>query len=166
MNSIRLPQSLSANPWGGFLRLHGQDVAQFQRIFDPLVITGPFVFLYPDRILITPLASIPFWWLVAAASIILLPRAGLYASYRHRSLRLLVRRICTSWLSFLGLLLLATYLNKSTASFSHVSTSLWALGGWCWLLSSHVILRKVLRKYRSHGGNSRTIVYWGMPDAA
>ena len=111
MNSIRSPQSLSANPWSGFLRLHGQDVARFQRVVDPLVITGLFVFLDPDRIWMMPIASIPFWWLVAAGSIVLLPRAGLYASYRHRSLRLLLRRISSSWLLFLGLLLLATYLK-------------------------------------------------------
>ena len=166
MNSIRSPQSPSANPWGGFLRLHGQDVARFQRVVDPLVITGLFVFLDPDRIWMTPVASIPFWWLVAAGSVLLLPRAGLYASYRHRSLRLLLRRISSSWLLFLGLLLLATYLNKSTASFSRVATSVWALGGWCWLITSHVLLRKLLRKYRSLGGNSRTIVYWGLPEAA
>ncbi len=159
MNSIRSPQPLGANPWGGFLRLRGQDVSRFQRVVDPLVITGLFVFLDPDRIWMTPVASIPFWWLLAAGSIVLLPRAGLYASYRHRSLRLLLRRISSSWLLFLGLSLLAAYLNKSTASFSRVATSLWALTGWCWLLTSHVILPKVLRKSRSLGGNSRTIVY-------
>lgn len=159
-------QSPSANPLSGFLRLHGQDISRLQRVVDPLAITSLFVFLGLDRIWVTPFASIPFWWLVAAGSIVLLPRSGLYASYRHRSLRLLVRRISSSWLLFLGLLLLATYLNKSTASFSRVSTSLWAVGGWCWLFISHVMLRKLLRKYRSKGGNSRTIVYWGPPEAA
>ena len=84
MNSIRLPQSPRANPSGGFLRLHAQDVARFQRVADPLGITGLFLFLDPDWIWMTPVASIPFWWLVAAGSIVLLPRAGLYISYRNR----------------------------------------------------------------------------------
>ena len=150
----------------GLLRLHGKDIARFQRLLDPLFITGLFIALEPDRVWTTPVASIPFWCLVAVASIVLLPRAGIYASYRHRSLHRLMRRISSSWLLLLGLLLLATYFNKSTASFSRVSTTTWAFSGWVWLISSHVFCRKLLRWHRSCGGNSRTIVYWGMPDAA
>jgi putative colanic acid biosysnthesis UDP-glucose lipid carrier transferase len=166
MNSIKSPQSPHINPWVGFLRLRGQDVALFQRVSDPLVITGLFVFLDPDRIWMTPLASIPFWWLVFAGSIVLLPRAGLYASYRSRSLRLLIRRITSSWLLLLGLMLLATYFNTSTAEFSRIDTTFWAFCGWLWLCFSHVVLRKLLRMHRSQGGNSRTILYWGEPAAA
>jgi putative colanic acid biosysnthesis UDP-glucose lipid carrier transferase len=154
------------NPVGGLPRLHGKDIARFQRLLDPLIITGLFIALEPDRVWSTPVASIPFWCLIAVALIVLLPRSGIYASYRHRSLHRLMRRISSSWLLLLGLLLLATYFNKSTASFSRVSTTTWAFSGWLWLISSHVFCRKLLRWHRSCGGNSRTIVYWGMPDAA
>ena len=167
MSSLAVSQAKTRfNPVGGLLRLHGKDIARFQRLFDPLIITGLFIALEPNRVWSTPVASIPFWCLIAVALIVLLPRAGIYASYRHRSLHRLMRRISSSWLLLLGLLLLATYFNKSTASFSRVATTTWAFSGWLWLISSHVFCRKLLRWYRSHGGNSRTIVYWGIPDAA
>ena len=153
-------------PSSGFLRLHGKDIARFQRLLDPIVITGVFIVLQPNRVWSTPFASIPFWCLVAAASIVLLPRSGIYVSYRHRSLKRLVRKISSSWILILALLLLATYFNKSTATFSRFATSTWAISAWLWLISSHVLCRKLLRWHRSSGGNSRTIVYWGMPDAA
>ncbi|MFO0103894.1 MAG: undecaprenyl-phosphate glucose phosphotransferase, partial [Cyanobium sp.] len=37
---------------------------------------------------------------------------------------------------------------------------------WLLLLLNHVGLRKLLRRHRSHGGNSRTILYWGTAEAA
>jgi len=151
---------------GGLLRLHGQDISRLQRILDPLVITGLFLLFAGGHRWQTPIVSIPFWVLVAIGSIVLLPRAGLYASYRSRSLRLLIRRITSSWLLFLGLMLLAAYFNKSTAAFSRIDTTLWAFCGWLWLVFSHVVLRKLLRMHRSQGGNSRTILYWGEPAAA
>ncbi len=167
MTSLTFPKARRRiNLVGGLLRLHGKDIARLQRLLDPLIITGLFIALEPDRVWTNPVASIPFWCLIAVASIVLLPRAGIYASYRHRSLHRLMRRISSSWLLLLGLLLLATYFNKSTASFSRFSTTTWAFSGWVWLISSHVFSRKFLRWHRSQGGNSRTILYWGMPDAA
>ena len=77
----------------GWLRLHGQDVSRLQRILDPLVITGLFLLFAGDHRWQTLLISIPLWILPAIGSIVLLPRAGLYASYRSRSLRLLIWRI-------------------------------------------------------------------------
>ena len=46
---------------GGFLRLHGQYVARFQRVDDPLVIPGLLIFLDPNRIWITYIATILFF---------------------------------------------------------------------------------------------------------
>ena len=148
------------------MRLHGQDIARLQRLLDPLVLSVLFLVFNSGGRWMGSDALIPFWALVPLASFLILPRAGLYASYRHRSLRLLVRRITTSWLLILSLLLAVAFLTKSSASFSRFHSSLWALSSWFWLLSNHVLLRKWLRWLRSQGGNSRTIVYWGLPDAA
>ena len=152
--------------FSGLLRLHGKDISRLQRICDPLVLTGLFAILQPYLVWSTPFASIPSWCLVALASLVVLPQAGIYASYRHRSLFRLLRKISSAWFLLLGLLLLAAYFNKSTASFSRIATTTWAIFGWFWLVSSHVLLRQLLRFHRSKGGNSRSIVYWGLPNAA
>ena len=157
---------LNRSPWSGLLRLHGQDIARLQRLLDPLVLTLLFVGLDSGGSWLGSEAGFPFWLLVPLAALLMLPRAGLYSSYRHRSLRVLIRRLTASWLLMLGLLLMAAFLSKSSASFSRLDGIIWALSGWLWLLSNHVFLRKWLRWHRSKGGNSRTIVYWGLPDAA
>ena len=95
-----------------------------------------------------------------------LAQSSIYSSYRHRSLIKLLRKISSRWLIILSLLLLATYFNKSTSSFSRIATTTWALSGWMWLITSHILIRKILRYYRTNGGNSRSIVYWGTPKAA
>ena len=114
----------------------------------------------------TTFASLPSWCLVAFAVSIVLAQSSIYSSYRHRSLIKLLRKISSRWLLILSLLLLATYFNKSTSSFSRIATTTWALSGWMWLITSHILIRKILRYYRTNGGNSRSIVYWGTPKAA
>lgn len=148
------------------MRLHGQGIARLQRLLDPLVLTLLFLGFDSGSRWVGIDRWFPFWALLPFASLLVLPDAGLYSSYRHRSLRTLIRRITTSWLLVLSLLLTAAFLSKSLGSFSRLDSSLWAFSGWLWLLSNHVLLRKWLRWHRRRGGNSRTIVYWGLPDAA
>lgn len=152
--------------WGGVLQLHGQDISRLQRLLDPLVLTLLFLQLDPQSRLAASVGWLPPWVVLALSVIVLLPRAGLYTSYRHRSLQLLVRRITTSWLMTLGVLLALAYFSKSSDSFSRLETGIWAISGWLWLVLNHVLLRKLLRWHRSQGGNTRTIVYWGLPEAA
>ena len=91
---------------------------------------------------------------------------GIYASYRSRSLFTLARRVTSSWLLVLTALLLISFATKTTASFSRLDISLWAVASWLLLQINHVGLRKLLRLLRARGGNSRTIMYWGSPRAA
>ena len=150
----------------GFLRMNARDIAQLQRIIDPIIITGLFIALQPPLLWTTPFASIPSWCLVAITTIFVLPLTDIYSSYRHRSLSKLNKEILSAWLLILCILLIAAYFNKNTSSFSRIATTAWGVSGWLWLVSSHVLLRKILRFHRSNGGNSRTIVYWGVPNAA
>lgn len=153
-------------PWRGLLRLHGQDIARLQRLLDPIVLTLLFLWSESSGRIDVIFSWFPFWALVTVAAVIFLPRAGLYSSYRHRNLRVLVRRITTSWLLIFSLLLAAAFLSKSSATLSRIDTSLWAISGWLWLVLNHVLLRKWMRWQRTQGRNSRTIVYWGLPSAA
>ena len=42
---------------------------------------------------------------------------------------------------------------------------MWAVTGWLWLISSHILTRLYLRRIRTNGRNSRTILYWGEPQS-
>ncbi|WP_254994654.1 undecaprenyl-phosphate glucose phosphotransferase [Cyanobium sp. Aljojuca 7D2] len=149
---------------GGGLRLHSADLTRLQRLCDPLVVVALFLLL--QRSALPAALGLPGWLWVALTTVVLLPRAGLYASYRQKSLLLLARRVTSGWLLVITTLLLITFFTKTTATVSRVDTSIWALVSWLVLLANHVGLRKLLRWHRSQGGNQRTIVYWGTPEAA
>jgi putative colanic acid biosynthesis UDP-glucose lipid carrier transferase len=106
------------------------------------------------------------WVWVLTCSLLLLPKSGVYASYRQRSLHTLARRVSTGWLLVLVAFLLITIATKTTATFSRQALILWGLAGWSLLQVNHVGFRKLLRSHRSRGGNSRTVLYWGTADAA
>jgi putative colanic acid biosynthesis UDP-glucose lipid carrier transferase len=150
----------------GKLRLHGSDISRLQRLLDPLVVALLFAVLYgsPDGSQLG--LGLPPWILVAVCTALVLSWSGIYASYRQNSLRTLARRVSTSWLLVLTALLLLSYLTKTTTLFSRLDTTIWALASWLALQLNHLGLRKLLRWHRSHGGNQRTILYWGQPDAA
>ena len=152
--------------WGGLLRLHSQDITRLQRLLDLLVLTLLFLWFNSGSSWVGIDSWFRFWALVPLASLLILPKGGLYSSYRYRSLYILMRRITTSWLLLLSILLTVAFLSKSLGSLSRIDGTLWAISTWLWLFFNHVLLRNWLRWHRSQGGNSRTIVYWGLPDAA
>ena len=152
--------------FAGFLRLHGGDVSRLQRLLDPLVITLLFWAFDGRSFSSVSVGGVPSYFWIALTNMLLLPRAGIYASFRSRSLYTLARRVTSSWLLILTVLLLLTFVTKTTATFSRIDSSLWAFTSWAFLLMNHIGLRKLLRIYRSRGGNSRTILYWGMPEHA
>jgi putative colanic acid biosynthesis UDP-glucose lipid carrier transferase len=152
--------------FAGRLHLHGKDISRLQRLLDPLMVTLLFVlFLGPVAYDHPELRLQPWMW-VLACSTALLSQGGIYRSYRNKSLVLLLRRVSSSWALVLGAVLLLTFVTKTTATFSRVDLGLWALLAWLVLLGNHIGLRKVLRWHRSRGGNSRTVLYWGLPAAA
>jgi putative colanic acid biosynthesis UDP-glucose lipid carrier transferase len=151
---------------GGSLRVHGRDISRLQRLVDPLLITLLFIAI-EDRPFREPAAGVlPSWLWVLGTVVVVLPIGGIYNSFRSTSLFTLLRRVSSAWLLVLGVLLLISYASKTTASFSRLDTSLWALASWLLLLLNHVGLRQLLRYHRSRGGNIRTVLYWGLPAAA
>ena len=148
------------------LKLHARDLARLQRLLDPLLVSLLFI-VFNDRALVFhSWGRLPLCFWLAPIIAFVLAQAGLYASYRSRSLLSLGRQVSFAWLLVLAALLAISYVTKSTATFSRISTSLWAIASWLWLLLNHVGLRQLLRLHRSRGGNSSTIVYWGLPQAA
>ncbi|MFN9610773.1 MAG: undecaprenyl-phosphate glucose phosphotransferase [bacterium] len=149
---------------GGQLRRHGRDLARLQRLLDPLLAAVLFLFFNPDANH-QPLL-LPSWLWVLAFTALILPSTGVYASYRRRSLFALARRVSRAWFLVVTALLLLVFATRTTAQFSRIDTSLWAVSTWLLLLVSHVGLRRFLRWHRERGGNSRNLLYWGTADLA
>lgn len=153
----------------GVLRNHGQDFERLLRLLDPLVAGISFWLLAGDSIsanfadqsrgLIISVRVVLFTALI-------LPPGRLYQSYRQSSLLTLVRRLSVSWCLVLAALLAVAFLLKDSAYLPRQACIAWAAFVWCYLTIVHVGGRTLLRRLRILGGNSRTIVYWGRPDAA
>lgn len=150
----------------GLLRLHSRDITRLQRLLDPLLVSLLFIGFNDRALAFHSWGRLPLCLWLALIVVFALARAGLYASHRSRSLLSLARQVSFAWVLLLAALLVISYATKSTASFSRIDTSLWAVASWLVLLLNHIGLRQRLRLYRSRGGNSRTIVYWGLPQAA
>jgi putative colanic acid biosynthesis UDP-glucose lipid carrier transferase len=155
---------MSASPLGGQLRQHGKDLARLQRILDLLLPAALFKLFNPDATL-QPLL-LPSWVWVIGLTAVILPTAGLYSSFRSRSLVSLARRVTRAWLLVLATLLLVIFVTRTSTAFSRLDSSLWALLSWLSLLVNHVGLRRLLRWHRARGGNTRALLYWGTADNA
>lgn len=157
---------MTRSQMAGRRHLHGSDISRLQRITDPLVVTFLFVLLQGSTAWNFPGLRIQPWIWVFSCTIVLFPLGGVYGSFRNSGLFLLARRVITSWLLVCTGVLGISFFTQTTASFSRWQCSLWTLLALLFLLLSHVGLRQLLRVYRSRGGNTRTILYWGMPHAA
>lgn len=162
------PPRTPALPLGGKLQIHSGDLNRLLRLLDPLLamvlfwllVSGP---MGPDRFarnaVLAPLV-------VGLVTALILPQFKLYQSYRQSSLLTLMRRLTTGWLLVLGALLALAFGAKVSATFSRVDVTTWATLNWAGLFALHVGGRKLMRWRRILGGNSRTILYWGLPEAA
>lgn len=155
---------MSASAFGGQLRQHGKDLSRLQRLLDPLSVALLFRFFQPGGSL-EPLIF-PSWVWVLLVTAVILPSTGIYSSYRRRSLVALARRVTRAWLFVLSVLLILVFTTRTSIYFSRIESTLWALLSWFTLLVIHVGLRRMLRWHRARGGNSRSLLYWGIAEHA
>ena len=152
---------------GKSLKFQSKDVVRIQRLLDPIILTLLFLRLEEPSHWVSGAEWMPrFWGLVVLFATFILPSAGIYKSYRQRSLLTLSRRIISRWALFMILMFMFAQLSNIPDSLQRIATSPWALISLSWLLVTHVLFRKILRIYRLNGGDQRSIVYWGHPDAA
>jgi putative colanic acid biosynthesis UDP-glucose lipid carrier transferase len=152
----------------GILRVHGQDFVRLQKLLDPIFAGG--LFWIVCSLSGSPATAngliLPAEIIVMVFTTFFLNHSKVYLSYRQRSLWTLLRRITEGWLNVVASLLLTAFLAKVSASFSRADFTTWALLGWLLLATVHVGSQKGLRFLRSHGGNSRTVLFWGTSESA
>lgn len=152
----------------GILRVHGHDLMRLQKLLDPILTGGLFWLIFS---LSGSAASVnglllPAVVIVMAFTTLQLNHSRAYLSYRQSSLWTLLRRITEGWLNVIACLLLTAFLIKITTSFSRIDFTIWALLGWLLLATFHIGSQKGLRFLRRHGGNSRTVLFWGSKESA
>ena len=145
----------------GWLNAYGRSIANIQRILDLILINTLFYFFQPGSNWSAGHINIPTVLIVTIIVGILLPNAGIYRSYRHKTLNKMVQKINSTWLSIVCFVILTMFLNKSSAEYSRIAISLWGLSCWMWLIIAHIFTRSYLKKLRKLGLNSRSILYWG-----
>ena len=150
----------------GKLFSNGRSIARLQRVLDIFIIGLIFYAFQPRAAWTTEFISIPTIYIVTMFTAILLPKAGIYKSYRHKTLNRMFQKLNSTWFSIVCIVVLTTFLNKSSANYSRIAITAWAISSWMWLVTMHVFSRMYLRSIRKIGMNSRRILYWGEPIAA
>lgn len=148
------------------LRLHAADITRLQRLFDPLAVTGVYWLLEGIHQPVVSGLLLPTWCWIALLTAIVLPRFGLYGSFRQTSLRSLASSVSWGWFMVVLSLLLLAFVSKSSANLSRLHLGYWAFTSWGVLLLNHVGTRKYMRWLRMSGLNTRSVVYWGPQESA
>ncbi|MGB7565334.1 MAG: hypothetical protein WBM08_11355, partial [Prochlorococcaceae cyanobacterium] len=107
----RLPK-----PWkNGLLRSRGAEIGRVQRILDPfLIATIFFLTANAKHADVSSLVYQEAFLAILLVTATILPLGKIYHSYRQQSLFLLLRRVSTSWMQVLTVLLLLAFLTKNT----------------------------------------------------
>lgn len=93
--------------------------------------------------------------------LLLFPAFGLYRSWRGGGLAAEIRRITVAWISVLIVLIVLSFVTKTSVWYSRGWIGLWAIGGWIALVAFHGGLRLFARWFREKGWNLRRVAIVG-----
>ena len=142
----------------GILNSRSKDINIIQKFLDPFVITFFFQILINDESQIFDFLSLVLFIFNAAV----LNYNQIYESKREKKLLNLIPKIffITTSTSFLSILINKTFVNFESSQFIKLN-----LATFVYLLLHHIILRTFLRYLRSHGFNSKSILFFGSKKA-
>ncbi|WP_422126848.1 undecaprenyl-phosphate glucose phosphotransferase [Thioalkalivibrio sulfidiphilus] len=95
------------------------------------------------------------------AAAVIFPRFQIYRAWRGAPLLEELRLITMAWGIAMICLVTIAFLTKMGANFSRGWALIWALSGWAVLITSRLLLRKMLNWMRVRGFNQRRIVIVG-----
>jgi len=148
----------------GLLRTNASTLMIFQRLLDPILVTGLLLAL-------TAFYGVSFKTehiLLTAITFLLIPpvfkAVGLYHSYRGATLTAEIPRIFLAWGIVDTILLFLGYSTKTSEIFSRSVLLSWAVSAPVILCIAHIGVRLVLRQFRASGRNSRSAVIAGISE--
>jgi putative colanic acid biosynthesis UDP-glucose lipid carrier transferase len=145
----------------GFLRQNSSFISFLQRVVD-----GFFIFIIywigtvlhngnwdAKRILVSVLAVTLFLFFAEMK--------GLYNSWRTSSLLDEIRTVLSIWAMVAFMLLMLVFSTKTAELFSRLVVLMWFFTAPVALIAVRLVVRRVLRHFRSHGANMRTVAVIG-----
>lgn len=158
---ISQARRLSTSVPGGVFRRYSNDINTIQRISDSLFaglsLWGVSTALDKPWNHLEQAVSLFAVMLVAVTA----KHLGIYTSFRNGSHWTLLRRVCTLWLCLIGGVSLGIFIFKIGSQISREQILAWFGGYGCYLGTSHLASRQLLRQLRLHGRNTRCDGYIG-----
>lgn len=148
------------------LKEHSGLLEMFQRLVDPLLVTGCGVALYAIQF---GNLDLPRNYVFALTGSFLLcfavfPFFNIYRPYRGVSLWTEIQVLASAWAAVLACLVMVLFVTKTSTIFSRLWIGQWAVAGFLSLVVFRGTLRSVLRLLRHHGFNLRFVAIAGAGD--
>ena len=148
------------------LKEHSGLLELFQRLMDPLLVTGCGIALYAIQF---GNLDLPRNYVFVLTGSFLLcfavfPFFNIYRPYRGISLWTEIQVLASAWAAVLACLVMVLFVTKTSTIFSRLWIGQWAVAGFLSLVVFRGTLRSVLRLLRHHGFNLRFVAIAGAGD--
>ena len=158
-------RKISAYFVNGLIKKYSDDIKKFVKIIDLFYCCFSFYFYnFNDLVLNNSGLEYISIGIIFLLFIIQISFSSIYSSYRNISLLRLLNVILIKWLSLLFFFFGFTFITRSSTYFSRYSIVSWSISLLIYLLMIHLVGRKIMKIYRSSGGNSRKILFFGSRD--
>ena len=148
------------------LKEHSGLLELFQRLADPVLVTGCGIALYAIQF---GNLDLPRNYVFVLTGSFLLcfavfPFFNIYRPYRGISLWTEIQVLASAWAAVLACLVMVLFVTKTSTIFSRLWIGQWAVAGFLNLVVFRGMLRSVLRLLRHHGFNLRFVAIAGAGD--
>ncbi len=145
----------------GKISIHINEISFLNRIADSLSITLLFLLIVDIPEYVLENINFPPSLVIFFSAFFFLSKVKLYRSFRSDKVISIFSTIAMGWLSYNFFLLTLSFILKFSSYFSRVEVTIWVFLSFFTLILNNLLFRVLLRSYRSKGGNTKTILYWG-----
>lgn len=146
---------------GGFLRSHTTEFAALERILDAVLVIGSLhlaAHFYDLRfgkflVEVSAVAALAFYAIGQAR--------GIYGSWRISSIKSEINEVVLVWIMTFVLILAIAFMTKTSADFSRLVMMTWLVLSPSFLIFERLVMRGLLREFRRHGRNTRSVAIVG-----
>mgnify|MGYP001291332654 CR=1 FL=1 len=146
--------------FNGLLYFYSKGISFFHKILDSLLGIVLYVMIYNNGSLQNLFVNHEFY-LFSIILFLLLPIHGIYKSSRRGSLYSILKKIFLTFITIVSGLLVVGFLIGNKSNFYTQGFYYWSISFLFTLFLNHLIILLFLRFYRTFGGNSREILFWG-----
>lgn len=150
----------------GLLKQHSSSLEVIQRSLDALVIVLALLFAARLRDVVLNAEYAALLLLAVLIYVFLAAIKGVYRSWRMESLAAEITGVVGVWIVTVAALVILAFATKTSADFSRVVLSAWAVLVPLGLLALRVGYRMLLRSLRAAGRNTRTVAFAGCGNTA